>query len=79
MTLLTETTINLAQNFAERVRAQTRQLTLEYHGSLLPRVTLPLGAASFPDNGGTPADILAAADQALYKAKRTGRNRVCSA
>ncbi|MBO9568917.1 MAG: diguanylate cyclase [Cellulomonas iranensis] len=44
-----------------------------------PRVTLSAGVASFPQDGTTPADVLEAADRALYAAKRRGRDRVESA
>jgi len=37
-------------------------------------VTVSCGVASFPGEG--EAELLAAADLALYRAKRTGRNRV---
>ena len=38
--------------------------------------TLSAGVAAFPTHGATPADVLKAADQALYAAKAAGRNRV---
>ena len=41
------------------------------------RITISLGAADFPQSGvKTPEDLVQAADQALYEAKRSGRNRV---
>lgn len=39
-------------------------------------VTLSIGIASFPEQGESSADILAHADQALYQAKKAGRNRI---
>jgi diguanylate cyclase (GGDEF)-like protein len=42
----------------------------------VPRYTFSCGVAQFPDDGGDPAALLARADERLYVAKRTGRNRV---
>lgn len=43
------------------------------------RVTLSAGIASAPRNGTSPETLLRAADVALYRAKREGRDRVCVA
>jgi diguanylate cyclase (GGDEF)-like protein len=48
-------------------------------GSEAVPLTISFGAASFPENGGTPAEILRSADAALYRAKAAGRNRVVAA
>jgi len=40
-------------------------------------VTVSIGVAEPEDIGGDPEEVIRAADQALYRAKRTGRNRVC--
>ena len=41
-------------------------------------VTLSIGTATLPDDASTADDLIAAADRALYRAKREGRNRVAS-
>lgn len=40
-------------------------------------VTVSIGVATCPDDGETLKSILHSADQALYEAKRSGRNRIC--
>lgn len=53
-------------------------LQVEYEGRTM-RATLSAGVASFPRHGKDPAQLLLAADKALYAAKESGRNRVCVA
>ena len=38
-------------------------------------LTLSVGVAHFPDNGGRPEQLIRAADMAMYAAKATGRHR----
>ncbi len=62
---------------AERLRASVEQRTFTFGGKDIP-VTISLGVAAMPESRVTDhAAFLAAADKALYEAKRTGRNRVC--
>jgi diguanylate cyclase (GGDEF)-like protein len=42
-------------------------------------ITVSIGVAEPDEVGGDPDDVIRAADQALYEAKRRGRNRVCVA
>ena len=46
-------------------------------GQLLGPITVSMGLALFPDHGSTIADIVRGADQALYCAKRDGRDQIC--
>jgi diguanylate cyclase (GGDEF)-like protein len=43
------------------------------------RVTASVGAASMPVSAADARDLIAAADAALYEAKRSGKNRVATA
>ncbi len=50
-------------------------------GQVVPerRVTVSIGAASFPDDAQVELELIRIADQRLYQAKRNGRNLVCTA
>ncbi|MBL8765470.1 MAG: GGDEF domain-containing protein, partial [Phycisphaerae bacterium] len=75
--VLPETGAQGAHAFAERLRegVEAREFTRGNVGTL--RLTASIGVATFPSPGiDSPEDLLAAADQALYRAKAEGRNRV---
>ncbi len=75
--ILPETPAKEARRVAERARRGVEALhLLPGDGPIAAQVTLSLGVASFPAGQGTKEDLLAAADGALYEAKRQGRNRV---
>ncbi len=78
---LPQTGLEGAYEFAERVRQRIEALhlpLLEGEGTL--RVTASFGVASLPHSAKTDKDALvAAADAALYRAKRSGKNRTVKA
>jgi len=61
---------------AEKLRLKMRELTIMYQGKSLGMVTISVGVAAFPEHGRSPKELMAAADAALYQAKRGGRDRV---
>jgi two-component system, cell cycle response regulator len=62
---------------AEKLRVAVVDANLSGGNSQpLGRVSVSIGVAAGPDHGLTPSEILAAADEALYAAKRGGRNAV---
>ena len=63
----------------ERLRSKMRELTIMHLGKSLGMVTLSVGVATFPAHGMSPKELMAAADGALYEAKRGGRNQVAVA
>ncbi len=44
----------------------------------LKKITISIGVASFPEDGEKKEQLISKADQALYEAKRTGKNKVCT-
>jgi len=41
-------------------------------------ITISIGLAAFPDDATDPIELVELADSALYRAKRSGRNRICA-
>ena len=78
---LPQTGLQGAYEFAERVRRRIEDLELPLlDGSGTLRVTASLGAAALPRSADIDKDALvAAADAALYRAKRAGKNRTVKA
>lgn len=64
---------------AQLLRDQVRLLQLRSGDRAMPQVTSSFGVATFTGDETTPEEVLRAADQALYGAKRGGRDRVQSA
>lgn len=65
-----------ALRLAEEIRLAVEQRAIPFQTKSLG-VTISIGVASCPRHAMTPADIISATDQALYRAKSEGRNRVC--
>ena len=46
-------------------------------GSEALQMTVSIGAVAYPEDTGSARELLRLADEALYRAKGAGRNRVC--
>ena len=63
---------NLAHRVVEAVRAAAISTTPGNH------LTFSIGVATYPDDALTAVELVSAADQALYLAKREGKDRACT-
>ncbi len=71
--------LNAAYGRAERIRSKLRELTVLHQGQSIGMITVSVGVAALPEHGTAPNVLLDAADAALYRAKREGRDRVVKA
>jgi two-component system, cell cycle response regulator len=75
--VLPETDIDAAMRKLESLRESIAEtLIVTTRRSEKIRATISAGLASFPDDGETPAQLFALADEKLFQAKKEGRNRV---
>jgi len=76
--LLPQTDLAGAERLAERLRQSVAERPMTKRPGALVAVTASFGVAAFPE-APTPAALFAAADEALYRAKAAGKNRVVCA
>jgi len=74
--ILPDTSPELAGTRAEEIRISVGHAETQYNDRKAGTLTLSLGIATFPANGTTAQELLRAADAALFRAKREGRDRV---
>ncbi len=75
--ILTETDQAEGKMAAERFRRVVEETEIE-NQEVLPsgNMTISLGLAAFPDDSRSPDELVKKADDAMYEAKRQGKNRV---
>ena len=73
--LLPEIEHNDALRVAEKLRACIRERRIAYEGASIP-LSVSVGVATRGERDKQPVDLLRRADDALYAAKRAGRDRV---
>ncbi len=78
--ILPETAESGARSVAERIRSDVAQarFTGRRHGPPVAR-TVSLGVAVYPDDAATNTALIEAADAAMYRSKRAGKDRVSTA
>ncbi len=74
--ILPETSLEGAVSLAETLRGRVEEHVFTFQADTI-KVTISIGAAQLTDADKTANELLKRADELLYQAKRTGRNRVC--
>jgi diguanylate cyclase (GGDEF)-like protein len=74
--VLPEASLEIVTARAEDIRLSMKDISLMYGGVVLPQITISAGVSMSPDNGQIADALLKAADDALYQAKRNGRDQV---
>lgn len=65
-----------AREIAERIRVRTEETTIVVGPGTSAKISVSIGIALSPVDGTDRLALLKAADQALYRAKQSGRNRI---
>ncbi|MDP8261954.1 MAG: GGDEF domain-containing protein [Candidatus Ancaeobacter aquaticus] len=73
---LPKTDLNIAIQVAERMRLAVKAHNISLEDDEVT-VTLSIGISSYPYNCGSLQDMIDKADEALYKAKQSGKDKVC--
>jgi diguanylate cyclase (GGDEF)-like protein len=74
--ILAEVDTEGAYKCVDGIRDAIKHLSLHNRGQTIGTVTVSAGIATYPANGGNSEDLLHAADNALYRAKKAGRDRI---
>ncbi len=78
--IMPETAKQEGKTLAERLRKTVEETDFNLPDAASARKSsVSIGIASFPEDASVAHDLIGATDRALYRAKETGRNRVCLA
>ena len=77
--VMPDTSLGVATERAESIRTKIKALPFAHDGRDIGPVTVSIGVAMFPDHADDADALLKAADEALYEAKRAGRDRIAVA
>ena len=72
--IIAEADIEGTHKCVESIREAIKHLALHNRGQTLGTITVSAGIASYPTHGDNSEDLIRAADEALYRAKKAGRD-----
>jgi len=75
--ILPDTNQDGAQYAAERIRQAAENALIKVYDAKV-NITVSIGVATYPDHAKKADELIDKADWALYRAKKQGRNRICS-
>jgi len=75
--ILPDSSLDVIRERIENFRQSVKQIKIQYKGQMIGPITVSIGIAFFPKDGSTVKDILKSADMSLYRAKKTGRDKIC--
>ena len=74
--ILPETTVSTARAVAERLHEAITSHTFLSEEGIKARLTASIGIAGFPDHAQSKEELLRKADEAMYRAKAEGPNKI---
>jgi diguanylate cyclase (GGDEF)-like protein/PAS domain S-box-containing protein len=74
--ILPDTALQESQKVAEKLRRTIHHIRFKHLGQNLREISISIGLASCPEHGRSTEKLIQAAEQALYRAKEAGRDRV---
>ena len=69
--------LNAASHLAERIRVAIEQSTSRWQSEKI-KITASFGVATASKSSNNAWEVYQEADKALYQAKQTGRNKICT-
>ena len=77
--IVPEFTCEQMKDLAENLRIKVQEMSIKAENGSVFNVTISLGVSAVPDFANNAEELMQSADEALYRAKESGRNRVCLA
>lgn len=73
--ILSDTTTDDIIHKAEEILQKVRTMEIQLNNGILTKISASIGISFFPAHGEQPDQLIQMADEALYKAKSTGRDK----